>query len=193
MTYKDVLDFWFQQLTPEQHFIKNDSLDLKMVERFIVIHAEAIAGELYTWRDLPEGRLAEIILIDQFSRNIYRDEAKAYANDSMALALSQEAIRQGIQQNFSAEYKQFLYMPFMHSESKVIHETALKLFSEPGLESSLPFEIDHKRIIDQFGRYPERNAILGRTNTPEENEYLLEKKSFVWSSKVYEESTTIRH
>jgi len=193
MTYNDVLNFWFQQLTPEQHFIKNDSLDLKMVERFIIIHSEAVAGELSGWRDEPEGRLAEIILIDQFSRNIYRDEPKAYTNDSMALALAQEAIRLGIQKNFSGDYKQFLYMPFMHSESKVIHETALKLFSEPGLESSLPYEIEHKKIIDQFGRYPERNAILGRTNTPEENDYLLEKNSFIWSSKVYEESTTIRH
>ncbi len=193
MTYNDVLNFWFQQLTPEQHFIKNDSLDLKMVEKFIIIHSEAVAGELSGWRDEPEGRLAEIILIDQFSRNIYRDEPKAYTNDSMALALAQEAIRLGIQKNFSADYKQFLYMPFMHSESKVIHETAVKLFSEPGLESSLPYEIEHKKIIDQFGRYPERNAILGRTNTPEENDYLLEKNSFIWSSKVYEESTTIRH
>jgi len=193
MTYNDVLNFWFQQLTPEQHFIKNDSLDLKMVERFIIIHSEAVAGELSGWRDEPEGRLAEIILIDQFSRNIYRDEPKAYTNDSMALALAQEAIRLGIQKNFSTDYKQFLYMPFMHSESKVIHETAIKLFSEPGLESSLPYEIEHKKTIDQFGRYPERNAILGRTNTPEENDYLLEKNSFIWSSKVYEESTTIRH
>lgn len=193
MTYKDVLDFWFQQLTPEQHFIKNDSLDLKMVERFIVVHSEAVAGELSSWREVPEGRLAEIILIDQFSRNIYRDEAKAYVNDPVALVLAQEAIRLGIHQNFSADYRQFLYMPFMHSESRAIHETALKLFSEPGLEASLPYEIDHKKIIDQFGRYPERNAILGRTNTPEENEYLLSKNSYVWSSKVYEESTTVRH
>lgn len=193
MTFNDVLEFWFDQLTPEQHFIKNDTLDLKMVERFIVIHSQAIAGELSSWRESPEGRLAEIILIDQFSRNIYRDDPKAYANDSVALVLSQEAIRLGIQKNFSSDYKQFLYMPFMHSESKVIHETALKLFSEPGLESSLPYEIDHKKIIDRFGRYPERNAILGRTNTPEENEYLLEKSRQGYQIRINVTETTIRH
>jgi uncharacterized protein (DUF924 family) len=181
MNYHDVLDFWFDQLTPEQHFLKNDSLDLKMVEKFIVIHSQAIAGELASWRDDPLGRLAEIILIDQFSRNIYRDDPKSYANDPLALVLSQEAIRAGIQNNFTSEQKLFLYMPFMHSESKLIHDQALRLFSEPGLEDSLPYEIDHKKIIDTFGRYPERNAVIGRINTPEENQYLMNKNSYQFS------------
>lgn len=178
MNYYDVLDFWFEQLTPEQHFIKNDTLDLKMVEKFIIIHSQAISGELSSWREEPLGRLAEIILIDQFSRNIYRDDPKAFANDGMSLVLAQEAIRLGINKTFSSEHKLFLYMPFMHSESKMIHMTALNLFSEPGLEDSLPYEIDHKKTIDRFGRYPERNATLGRISTPEEDEYLLNKKSF---------------
>lgn len=182
MNYTDVLEFWFDQLTPEQHFMKNDALDLKMVERFIVVHSQAIAGELSSWRESPEGRLAEIILIDQFSRNIYRGEPKAYAGDPIALVLAQEAIRLGLNLNFKPEYRQFLYMPFMHSESRSIHETAFKLFSEPGLESSLPFEIDHKKTVDRFGRYPERNSILGRLNTPDEDEYLLSKKTFQMNS-----------
>lgn len=182
MNYNDVLEFWFESLTPEQHFIKNDSLDLKMVERFIVVHSQAVAGELSSWRETAEGRLAEIILIDQFSRNIYRGEPKAYAGDAIALVLAQEAIRLGLNRNFSAEYRQFLYMPFMHSESRSIHETAIKLFSEPGLEESLPFEIDHKKTVDRFGRYPERNSILGRANTPDEEEYLLSKKNVQMNS-----------
>jgi uncharacterized protein (DUF924 family) len=193
MNFLDVLDFWFEQLTPEQHFIKNDALDLKMVERFIVIHSQAIAGELALWREFPKGRLAEIILIDQFSRNIYRDDPKAYANDTVALVLAQEAISKGIQKEFSVDYKQFLYMPFMHSESKVIHEKALILFSEPGLESSFPYEKDHKKIIDRFGRFPERNAILGRMNTPEENEYLLEQIDQDHRIKINIAENTIRH
>lgn len=182
MNYNDVLEFWFESLTPEQHFIKNDSLDLKMVERFIVVHSQAVAGELSSWRETAEGRLAEIILIDQFSRNIYRGEPKAYAGDAIALVLAQEAIRLGLNRNFSAEYRLFLYMPFMHSESRSIHETAIKLFSEPGLEESLPFEIDHKKTVDRFGRYPERNSILGRANTPDEEEYLLSKKNVQMNS-----------
>jgi uncharacterized protein (DUF924 family) len=177
MNYDDVLNFWFEQCSAVDWFSKNDSLDLKMVEKFIVIHSQAIAGELFYWRDFPLGRLAEIILIDQFSRNIYRDDAKAYANDSMALALAQEAIRNKVNDSLDDRFCQFLYMPFMHSESRLIHEEALKLFSEPGLEYSLKYEIKHKATIDQYNRYPERNAVLGRTNTPEEEDYLLSKNS----------------
>ncbi len=175
MQYTDVLDFWFNQLSPKEWFETSDSLDLKMVEKFIVIHSQAVAGELAHWRKEPAGRLAEIILIDQFSRNIYRDDPKAYTNDGMALVLAQEAIRGNYHQILTPEEKQFLYMPFMHSESKVIHEEAMKLFSEPGLENNLKYERDHKAIIERFGRFPERNKILGRTNTPEEEEYLMEK------------------
>ena len=172
MNYTEILDFWFGQLSPDDWFKKNEILDLKMVEKFIVIHAEALASELFHWRDAPLGRLAEIILIDQFSRNIYRGDPKAYTSDGMALALAQEAIRNNIQNNLEIRHKQFLYMPFMHSESKLIHEIAITLFSEPGLENSLTYELMYKNIIDQFGRFPERNKILGRTNTPEEEIYL---------------------
>lgn len=173
MNYPDVLDFWFKQLSTDDWFKKNEMLDLKMVEKFIVIHSQAISGDLFHWREDPLGRLAEIILIDQFSRNIYRDDPKAYSSDGMALVLAQEGIRSNIHKNFETKHKQFLYMPFMHSESKAIHETAVKLFSEPGLEGSLVYEISHKSIIDRFGRYPERNKILRRGNTPEEEIYLM--------------------
>lgn len=175
MNYTDVLEFWFLQLTPSERFKKDEMIDLKMVEKFIVIHAQAISGELFRWRDDPLGRLAEIILIDQFSRNIYRDDPKAYISDPMALVLAQEAIYGNHHKNFDAEQKIFLYMPFMHSESKAIHEIAVKLFSEPGLEDSLNYELEHKKTIERFGRYPERNKILGRLSTSEEEIYLLKK------------------
>lgn len=173
MNYPEVLEFWFEQLTPEEWFKKDEMLDLKMVEKFIAVHAQAVAGELFRWRDDPLGRLAEIILIDQFSRNIYRDDPKAFLSDPLALVLAQEAIYGNHHKSFNDSQKIFLYMPFMHSESKQIHEIALKLFSEPGLEESLAYEIDHKKIIDRFGRYPERNKILGRTNTADEEIYLI--------------------
>ncbi len=176
MNYKDVLNFWFEELTSEDWFSKSDALDLRMVEKFIAIHGEAISGELSHWRNEPLGRLAEIILIDQFSRNIYRDDPKAYASDGMALVLAQEAIRGNHHRNFEIRHKQFLYMPFMHSESKVIHETAVKLFSEYGLENNLKYEMEHKSIIDRFGRYPERNNILGRASTSDEEIYLMSKE-----------------
>lgn len=175
MHYSDVLEFWFEELTPSQWFNKDESLDLKMVEKFIAVHDQATSGELFTWRDDPFGRLAEILLIDQFSRKIYRDDPKAYLLDPMALVLAQETIYGNHHKSFETNQKMFLYRPFMHSESKSIHEVALHLFSEPGLEESLLFEIEHKKIIDQFGRYPERNTLLGRTNTPEEELYLMKK------------------
>ncbi|RMH18945.1 MAG: DUF924 domain-containing protein, partial [Gammaproteobacteria bacterium] len=120
----------------------------------------------------PTGRLAEIIVLDQFSRNLYREDPRAFAQDALALALSQEAIAQEADQALSASQKAFLYMPFMHSESAIIHEMALKLFDQPGLEGNLDFEIQHKTIIDQFGRYPHRNAILGRSSTEAEQKFL---------------------
>ncbi|MFI7918815.1 DUF924 family protein, partial [Acinetobacter baumannii] len=117
---------------------------------------------LWSWRKTPEGRLAEIIVLDQFSRNIYRDQPESFAYDGLALALSQEAISLQLDAQLNPEQRSFLYMPFMHSESKLIHEFALKLFQRLGNEINLSFEKKHKVIIDRFGRYPHRNAILGR-------------------------------
>lgn len=187
MEYPDVLEFWFNQLKPDEWFKVDEMLDLKMVEKFIAIHAKATAGELYIWRDDPLGRLAEIILLDQFSRNIYRGEAKAYAADPMALVLAQETIYGNHHKNFDTEQKIFLYLPFMHSESKIIHEVAIKLFSEEGLEDNLRFELEHKALIDRYGRYPERNQILGRSNTADEEKYLMGLES---EKKIKSSSTT---
>lgn len=177
MDYRDILSFWFEDLSPEQWFARSESLDLKMVEKFIVIHSEAINGELYHWRESPLGRLAEIILIDQFSRNIYRDDPKAFAYDAMALALAQETIRQNAHTHFSLKNKHFLFLPFMHSESPLIHQHSIKYFSTPGLGEALTHASRHKSVIDRFGRYPERNKILGRINSIEEDLYLMKKNN----------------
>ena len=123
------------------------------------------------------GRLAEIIVLDQFSRNIYRGTPLSFAYDPLALALAQEAITAKANQSLNPDQKAFLYMPFMHSESPAIHEIALELFKEPGLESNLDFEIRHKTIIDRFGRFPHRNEILGRQSTGEEISFLKEAGS----------------
>ena len=118
------------------------------------------------------GRLAEIIVLDQFSRNIYRDRPLAFAYDATALVLAQEAVRVGADQQVDFEKRSFFYMPYMHSESPIIHNRAVELFSQPGAEFNYEFELKHKAIIDRFGRYPHRNAILGRESTPEEIEFL---------------------
>lgn len=177
MQAQDILDFWFDPDHRSLWFAKSDEFDAKIRERFQTIHHQAIQAELWSWRKTAEGRLAEIIVLDQFSRNLYRDQPQAFAHDSMALMLAQEAISLQLDAQLSPDHRSFLYMPFMHSESKLIHEFALKLFQRLGNEINLSFEKKHKLIIDRFGRYPHRNAILGRSSTAEELEFSTQPNS----------------
>jgi len=172
-----VLEFWFGELEPRQWWGSDTELDDEITHRFRELHADAAAGKLYHWREDPSGRLAEIIILDQFSRNICRNTPQAFAYDGMALVLAQEAIRIGADQEFDTPEKAFFYMPYMHSESMAIHTQAVKLFDQPGVEFNLEFEIKHKIIIDRFGRYPHRNNILGRASTPEEMAFLSQPNS----------------
>jgi len=167
-----VLNFWFSELTSKDWFTKDESLDLKISHLFLETYQKAVRGELFKWRENIEGRLAEVIVLDQFSRNIFRDKAESFQYDCMALTLAQEASSLDEALDLSPMMRGFLYMPYMHSESLLIHEEAVKLFSQKGLEHNLEFEIKHKKIIEKFGRYPHRNKILGRESTPEEIEFL---------------------
>ena len=177
MQAQDILNFWFAPEHRSLWFAKSEDFDTKIRESFQEIHHQATQAELWSWRKTPEGRLAEIIVLDQFSRNLYRDQAQAFAADGMALMLAQEAISLQLDAQLSPEQRSFLYMPFMHSESTLIHGFALQLFQRLGNEINLDFEKKHKRIIDRFGRYPHRNAILGRNSTPEELEFLTQPNS----------------
>ncbi|WP_373692587.1 DUF924 family protein [Acidovorax sp.] len=162
---------------PQQHFTKDASLDESIRTRFGPTLEAAARCELFTWRATPEGRLAEILVLDQFSRNVYRDTARAFAQDTLALALARELVASGQDRSLPTAQRVFAYMPYMHSESAVIHEQALELFAQPGTENNLDFERRHKAIIDRFGRYPHRNAVLGRTSTAEELAFLSEPGS----------------
>ena len=177
MNPQDVLRFWFDEATPEQLFKKDAAFDAEIRTRFGETHQAAARGELTAWRDTPEGRLAEVIVLDQFSRNLFRNDARAFATDGMALVLAQEAIRTGADRAIPATRLAFLYMPFMHSESRTIHVEAERLFRHPGLEDNYKFELKHKAIIDRFGRYPHRNAVLDRASTPEEIAFLEQPDS----------------
>ena len=121
--------------------------------------------------------MAEIIVLDQFSRNLFRDSPAAFAQDALALALAQETVAQGLDLKLAPEQRSFLYMPYMHSESAKIHQIGLELFKQLGNPINLEFEQKHKVIIDRFGRYPHRNAVLGRTSTAEELEFLTKPNS----------------
>lgn len=169
---EDVLAFWFEEIAPKQWWGRSDDFDQHIKSRFGALHYAAGRCELYGWRESAIGRLAEIIVLDQFSRNIYRDHPKAFAYDSLALALAQTAVAVNAGHELDTVQRTFLYMPYMHSESLMIHEIVIPLFSQPGMEANLEFELRHKEIIDRFGRYPHRNAILGRTSTPEEIDFL---------------------
>ena len=172
----DVLAFWFETIDPSDWYTRSDALDARIAERFGSTRRRAAACELEPWRDTPEGRLAEIIVLDQFSRNLFRDSAEAFAADPLALALSQEAVRAGADRELDDERRAFLYMPYMHSESARVHERAMVLFAD--LPENLEFERKHKAIIDRFGRYPYRNAVLGRESTSEERTWLETNEGF---------------
>ncbi|MCG6657393.1 DUF924 domain-containing protein [Halomonas campisalis] len=176
-TAAEPLDFWFQELEPAQWFRKDAVLDARIRERFLDVHRAAAAGELWQWRGSPAGRLAEILVLDQFSRNLFRDSPDAFAQDAMALVLAQEAVAQGADRELDVAQRVFLYMPYMHSESLRIHDEALHLFDQPGMEENLRFEHRHRDILLRFGRYPHRNAILGRDSTPEEVVFLAQPGS----------------
>ena len=167
-----VLQFWFNEISPQQWWIKDAAFDQLISKRFAPTLQQAAAGELYPWRQTAQGRLAEIIVLDQFSRNIYRDTAKAFAQDAMALVLAQEAVASGALLQLNADERNFLLMPYMHSESAVIHQQAELLFKQYAPDNNYQFELKHKAIIDRFGRYPHRNNILARSSTAEEVEFL---------------------
>ena len=172
MTKNEIYEFWFNECTPEQWFKVDASFDRMISERFSACHQAASQGELFNWRNTPRGRLAEIIVLDQFSRNIFRNKPEAFLQDGMALVLSQEMVTLGMDRELSPIEKSFAYMPYMHSESAVIHETAMNLFDGPGMEENFRFEKAHRDIILRFGRYPHRNKILGRISTDEEEAFL---------------------
>lgn len=169
-----VLEFWFSELESKQWWVKDPELDALIQNRFLPLYEKAIRCELFEWRRTAAGRLAEIIVLDQFSRNMFRDNKAAFAYDFLAVALTQAAIDVGADVELLDQPQKlsFLYMPLMHSESPVIHKQAVAMFAKPGLEFNLEFEHKHKVIIDKFGRYPHRNKILGRESTAAELEFL---------------------
>lgn len=175
--HEEVLAFWFDEIEPSSWWAGDAAFDALVRERYSGLLHRASQGELYFGRSTSRGRLAEIIVLDQFSRNIHRGTPQAFAQDPMGLALAQEAVAAGALQDLSPVERNFLLMPYMHSESRVIHAVAGALFREYAPAENHEFELRHKVIVDRFGRYPHRNAILGRTSTPEEVEFLRQPGS----------------
>ena len=175
-TPQEVWGFWFVECEPADWFKKSEEFDDEIRSRFLETYEAIVAGETADWRRSAKGRLAEIIVLDQFSRNMFRDDAKAFAADALAVELAKEALSDW--DAFTVQERSFVVMPFMHSESLAVHNWAAKWFDDPGLERRKKYELLHREIIERFGRYPHRNRVLGRTSTPEEEAFLQEHPGF---------------
>lgn len=176
-SWQDIISFWFEEIEPQKWWQKSTDFDELLSKRYSGLLLRAKAGELSDWRTTALGSLAEILVLDQFSRNIFRDTADAFAADNLALCLAQWAISVGADKQLSQQQRQFLYMPFMHSESLAIHKQAVELYGQMDKAYGYNFELKHKVIIEQFGRYPHRNKILGRKSSSEELAFLKEPNS----------------
>jgi uncharacterized protein (DUF924 family) len=172
-TAQAVHAFWFEEATPEQWFVRDPAFDKAISERFGAAHQAACETRLDDWQATVRGALALILLLDQFSRNIYRDDARAFAQDALALEATKQALARGFDQHRPDREKAFFYMPFMHSENLTVQEQSVALFkaNQPASDN-LRYAIGHHEIIAQFGRFPHRNQVLGRASTPEEIAYL---------------------
>lgn len=169
-----VLSFWFDELPPEKHFMRDEGVDAEISARFGDVHAQLSLGCPQAWQNDAQSLLAAIIVLDQFSRNLFRDDARAFANDAVALSLTNMAVERGWDADLSPEWRAFLYMPLMHSEHLPDVERCEALMAASGLADNAAFAARHAATIRRFGRYPARNAALGRASTEAEVELLQE-------------------
>ena len=171
-----VIRFWFEEHGNEDWFGGKPEFDARLAERFAELHEQVARGEAWPWRETPEGRLAELVVLDQFSRQLHRNSPLAFAQDKMALALAQEAVAGGHDMAVERERIMFFYMPYMHAESLLVQDEGVKLFAALGSENLLQYMVAHRDTVARFGRFPFRNAALGRPSTPEELAYMDEQK-----------------
>jgi uncharacterized protein (DUF924 family) len=168
-----VLNFWFNDTSPSQWFRKDPVFDALLRERFLGLTRQAIAGELGRWSETPQGGLALVLLLDQFPRQLWRESAMAFAGDGQALALSQQALKWGwVEAEPEQPRRQFWLMPLMHSEDLAVQEASLPLFRQFVDTRTADFALRHRDVIAQFGRFPHRNAALGRVSSAEELTFL---------------------
>ena len=173
-TPEEVLSFWFEECTSEDWFRSTVTLDEEMRRRFRDTHLALAAGVPDLWRMTPESRLAAVIVLDQFARNIYRGTPLAFATDGLALQEAKEALEVGADQGMPAERRIFLYMPFEHAEDLAEQDRAVALFRSLGLEEQIDYALRHRAVIAEYGHFPHRNVFLGRTSTEAEKDYLAQ-------------------
>jgi uncharacterized protein (DUF924 family) len=173
-----IIDFWFADDVRKLWFNSTAEFDRSLRERFEDILKQADQGELDHWMESAAGCLALVIILDQFPLNMFRGNAQSFATEARSRDVARVAITDGFDKALAAEQQAFLYMPFMHSENLADQQLALELFAQPGMESNLRFAHHHHAIVETYGRFPHRNAVLGRTNTAAEIEYLNSREAF---------------
>ena len=174
----DVLEYWYDTLSPEQWWCRDGVVDREITARFAGLYARLANEVPQKWLSSPLGRLAAIITLDQFPRNMFRDDPQAFATDKLALQVARNAIIAGDDQRLTREQRSFLYMPFQHSEDSDVQAESVALFKALGDANQIDFAEKHKVIVDRFGRFPHRNDVLARNSTSEETEFLKQPGLF---------------
>jgi uncharacterized protein (DUF924 family) len=169
----DILAFW-REAGPQRWFARDDAFDATVRTRFLAVHDAAAAGLLAAWEDTADGALALLIALDQFPRNLFRGDARAYASDALARAVADRALARGFDLRFANPERRFFYLPFMHSEVLADQERCASLCAAAGDREGVDFALVHADIIRRFGRFPHRNATLGRATTAEEAAFLAD-------------------
>jgi uncharacterized protein (DUF924 family) len=166
-----ILAFW-RDAGPDKWFKKDEGFDREIADRFAAIHAEAASGAKDSWAETPQGALVLLIVLDQFSRNLFRGSPQAFAQDARALRIARETIEKRFDERVEPVLRRFFYLPLMHSEEIADQQRCIALCHRLGDGDNLPFAREHERIVRRFGRFPHRNALLGRHTTPAEQEFL---------------------
>jgi len=168
----EILDFWFAESSRDKWFNSTAEFDEEIRQRFEKTWGLARAGSYDHWEEDPEGALALVIVLDQFPLNMFRDDARQYSTEAHARAVARYAIERGFDKKFDKARRAFFYLPFMHSESLADQDYAVQLYQQAGLDDNLRFAEHHRDVVRRFGRFPHRNAALGRDSTEQELEYL---------------------
>ena len=177
-SYQNLIDFWFSDEVSRYWFNATSEFDQKLTDRYADLWQQAREGLLDAWQLTANGSLALVILLDQLPLNMFRGHPDSFATEAKSREIAQHAIDQGFDVEMASKHKSFLYMPFMHSEDLEDQAKALKLFDQPGLEGNLRFAKHHYSIVNEFGRFPHRNTILGRQSSEAEIAYLNSKEAF---------------
>ncbi len=173
----DVLSFWFETLAPAQWFKKDDGVDTEIRARFLGLHEQIASSPDDVLLAAADTALAAIVVLDQFPRNLFRNSARSFATDAKALRLADAAVARGIDQGLTRDQRLFIYLPFEHSEDLAMQERSVALIGALGNAELTRYAVAHQAIIERFGRFPHRNAVLGRASTAEELAFLQEPMS----------------